>query len=46
MVIFFLLIINFAHSSSAYEESTFCYVFHSKDSGWRECASCGKVEYL
>ncbi|KAF7825416.1 B3 domain-containing transcription repressor VAL2-like isoform X1 [Senna tora] len=27
---------------SAYEQSTFCYVFHSKDSGWRECTSCGK----
>ncbi|XP_054783368.1 B3 domain-containing transcription repressor VAL2 isoform X2 [Prosopis cineraria] len=27
---------------SAYEQSTFCCVFHSKDSGWRECTSCGK----
>ena len=28
---------------SAYEQSIFCDVFHSKDSGWRECTSCGKV---
>ncbi|CAN1277212.1 B3 domain-containing transcription repressor VAL2 [Linum perenne] len=28
---------------SAYEQSIFCEVFHSKDSGWRECSSCGKV---
>ncbi|XWS22079.1 hypothetical protein CRYUN_Cryun29cG0003600 [Craigia yunnanensis] len=27
---------------SAYEQSIFCDVFHSKDSGWRECNSCGK----
>ncbi|XVF84167.1 hypothetical protein PTKIN_Ptkin17bG0003800 [Pterospermum kingtungense] len=27
---------------SAYEQSIFCEVFHSKDSGWRECNSCGK----
>ncbi|KAK8487813.1 hypothetical protein V6N13_099925 [Hibiscus sabdariffa] len=27
---------------SAYEQSVFCDVFHSKDSGWRECNSCGK----
>ncbi|KAF8026457.1 hypothetical protein BT93_F3054 [Corymbia citriodora subsp. variegata] len=27
---------------SAFEQATFCDVFHSKDSGWRECASCGK----
>ncbi|CAN1277208.1 B3 domain-containing transcription repressor VAL2 [Linum perenne] len=27
---------------SAYEQSIFCEVFHSKDSGWRECSSCGK----
>ncbi|KAF2287980.1 hypothetical protein GH714_003704 [Hevea brasiliensis] len=27
---------------SAYELSIFCDMFHSKDSGWRECASCGK----
>ncbi|XP_023540682.1 B3 domain-containing transcription repressor VAL2 isoform X2 [Cucurbita pepo subsp. pepo] len=27
---------------SAYEQSIFCDVFHLKDSGWRECASCGK----
>ncbi|KAG6736797.1 hypothetical protein POTOM_060309 [Populus tomentosa] len=27
---------------SAYEQSVFCEVFHSKDSGWRECTSCGK----
>ncbi|OMO64586.1 hypothetical protein CCACVL1_21656 [Corchorus capsularis] len=27
---------------SAYEQSIFCDVFHSKDSGWRECTSCGK----
>ncbi|KAE8663190.1 B3 domain-containing transcription repressor VAL2 [Hibiscus syriacus] len=27
---------------SAYEQSVFCDIFHSKDSGWRECTSCGK----
>ncbi|MFQ6669060.1 hypothetical protein Gotur_034460 [Gossypium turneri] len=27
---------------SAYEQSIFCDVFHSKDSGWRDCNSCGK----
>lgn len=27
---------------SAYEQSVFCDVFHSKESGWRECALCGK----
>ncbi|KAJ7961078.1 B3 domain-containing protein [Quillaja saponaria] len=27
---------------SAYEQSTFCDMFHSKDSGWRECTLCGK----
>ncbi|XVF65943.1 hypothetical protein PTKIN_Ptkin09bG0291600 [Pterospermum kingtungense] len=27
---------------SAYEQSIFCDVFHSKDSGWRECTTCGK----
>ncbi|XP_057453488.1 B3 domain-containing transcription repressor VAL2 isoform X3 [Lotus japonicus] len=27
---------------SAYEQSTYCDMFHSKDSGWRECTSCGK----
>ncbi|CAN0879554.1 B3 domain-containing transcription repressor VAL2 [Linum grandiflorum] len=26
----------------AYEQSIFCEVFHPQDSGWRECASCGK----
>ncbi|KAF9684858.1 hypothetical protein SADUNF_Sadunf04G0162200 [Salix dunnii] len=27
---------------SAYEQSVFCDVFHSEDSGWRECTSCGR----
>ncbi|KAK8275285.1 hypothetical protein V6Z12_D10G127200 [Gossypium hirsutum] len=27
---------------SAYEQSIFCDIFHSKDAGWRECSSCGK----
>ncbi|GLU14881.1 hypothetical protein SLE2022_314220 [Rubroshorea leprosula] len=27
---------------SAYEQSIFCDVFHSNDSGWRECTVCGK----
>ncbi|KAL5738964.1 hypothetical protein ACOSQ2_028144 [Xanthoceras sorbifolium] len=27
---------------SAFEQSVFCEVFHSKDSGWRECSLCGK----
>ncbi|XP_027335900.1 B3 domain-containing transcription repressor VAL2-like isoform X3 [Abrus precatorius] len=27
---------------SAYEQSTYCDMFHSNDSGWRECTSCGK----
>ncbi|KAI5391487.1 hypothetical protein KIW84_076341 [Lathyrus oleraceus] len=26
----------------AYEKSEFCDMFHAKDSGWRECTSCGK----
>ncbi|XP_043724565.1 B3 domain-containing protein Os07g0679700-like isoform X3 [Telopea speciosissima] len=28
---------------SAYEQSVFCNAFHSKESGWRECNSCGKL---
>ncbi|GLT41740.1 hypothetical protein SLA2020_157830 [Shorea laevis] len=27
---------------SAYEQSIFCDMFHSKDSGWRECILCSK----
>nr|KYP48378.1 B3 domain-containing transcription repressor VAL2 [Cajanus cajan] len=27
---------------SAYEQSTYCDMFHSNDSGWRECTSCDK----
>ncbi|WJX43355.1 hypothetical protein P8452_30471 [Trifolium repens] len=27
---------------SAYDQSAFCDIFHAKDSGWRECTSCGK----
>ncbi|KAE8694998.1 B3 domain-containing transcription repressor VAL2 [Hibiscus syriacus] len=27
---------------SAYEQSVFCDIFHSNESGWRECTSCGK----
>ncbi|KGN58689.1 B3 domain-containing transcription repressor VAL2 isoform X2 [Cucumis sativus] len=27
---------------SAYDQSIFCDIFHLKDSGWRECTSCGK----
>ncbi|KAA8517540.1 hypothetical protein F0562_017830 [Nyssa sinensis] len=27
---------------SAYEQLVFCDMFHSKDTGWRECTSCGK----
>ncbi|KAL6954512.1 hypothetical protein U1Q18_047744 [Sarracenia purpurea var. burkii] len=27
---------------SAYEQLIFCDTFHSKDTGWRECALCGK----
>ncbi|KAE9610793.1 putative transcription factor & chromatin remodeling CW-Zn-B3/VAL family [Lupinus albus] len=27
---------------SAYEQSTFCDLFHSNEDGWRECTSCGK----
>lgn len=30
-------------SRSAYEQFIFCDVFHSKESGWRECTLCGKV---
>ncbi|KAK1320037.1 hypothetical protein QJS10_CPA03g00934 [Acorus calamus] len=26
----------------AYEQSIFCDIFHLKESGWRECTSCGK----
>ncbi|PRQ42701.1 putative chromatin regulator PHD family [Rosa chinensis] len=34
---------NLCHKcGTAYEESLFCDVFHSKESGWRECAQCGK----
>ncbi|KAM5560672.1 B3 domain-containing transcription repressor VAL2 [Rosa sericea] len=34
---------NLCHKcGSAYEQSLFCDVFHSKESGWRECAQCGK----
>ncbi|XP_004302530.1 PREDICTED: B3 domain-containing transcription repressor VAL2 isoform X1 [Fragaria vesca subsp. vesca] len=34
---------NLCHKcGSAYEQSVFCDVFHSKESGWRECAQCGK----
>ncbi|KAL5736197.1 hypothetical protein ACOSP7_030667 [Xanthoceras sorbifolium] len=28
--------------ASAYEEGTFCYIFHSDTSGWRYCVSCNK----
>ncbi|XP_057498445.1 B3 domain-containing transcription repressor VAL2-like isoform X1 [Actinidia eriantha] len=27
---------------SAYEQLVFCDTFHSKDTGWRECTTCGK----
>ncbi|XAR68715.1 hypothetical protein NMG60_11000064 [Bertholletia excelsa] len=27
---------------AAYEQLVFCDTFHSKDTGWRECTSCGK----
>ncbi|CAI9097185.1 OLC1v1033556C1 [Oldenlandia corymbosa var. corymbosa] len=27
---------------AAYEQFAFCDLFHSRDSGWRECRSCGK----
>ncbi|XP_050211286.1 B3 domain-containing transcription repressor VAL2 isoform X2 [Mercurialis annua] len=27
---------------TAFEQSTFCDLFHAKESGWRECTSCGK----
>nr|GMC95438.1 B3 domain-containing transcription repressor VAL2-like isoform X1 [Ipomoea batatas]GME08909.1 B3 domain-containing transcription repressor VAL2-like isoform X1 [Ipomoea batatas] len=27
---------------TAYEQLVFCDVFHSNDTGWRECSSCGK----
>ncbi|XP_058110636.1 B3 domain-containing protein Os07g0679700 isoform X2 [Magnolia sinica] len=27
---------------SAYEQLVYCDMFHSKESGWRECNSCGK----
>ncbi|XP_065031934.1 B3 domain-containing protein Os07g0679700-like isoform X3 [Musa acuminata AAA Group] len=26
----------------AYEQLAFCDIFHQKESGWRECSSCGK----
>ncbi|XP_074585324.1 B3 domain-containing protein Os07g0563300-like isoform X2 [Curcuma longa] len=28
--------------SSAFEQGTFCETFHSNDSGWRNCETCGK----
>lgn len=37
---------HFYYSSSAYEQTAFCDMFHAKESGWRECTSCGKVECL
>ncbi|XP_050383502.1 B3 domain-containing transcription repressor VAL2-like isoform X2 [Argentina anserina] len=34
---------NLCHNCGfAYEKSNFCDVFHTKESGWRECAQCGK----
>ncbi|GFP87416.1 b3 domain-containing transcription repressor val2 [Phtheirospermum japonicum] len=27
---------------TAYQQLTFCEMFHSDETGWRECASCGK----
>ncbi|XP_059668138.1 B3 domain-containing transcription repressor VAL2-like [Cornus florida] len=27
---------------SAYDQLVFCDMFHSKDTGWRDCTSCGK----
>lgn len=27
---------------TAYEQLLFCDLFHSEDTGWRECISCGK----
>ncbi|GER55719.1 B3 domain-containing protein [Striga asiatica] len=27
---------------TAYEQLTFCEMFHSEETGWRECTSCGK----
>lgn len=35
---------HFSYFSSAYEQSAFCDMFHAKESGWRGCTSCGKVE--
>ncbi|KAL5710041.1 B3 domain-containing [Ranunculus cassubicifolius] len=28
------------HCGSAYEQSVFCYTFHLKESGWRDCDTC------
>lgn len=28
---------------TAYKEMVFCETFHSEETGWRECTSCGKV---
>lgn len=34
---------NLCHNcGTAYEQLTFCDTFHSEDTGWRECTSCGK----
>ncbi|KAL2500310.1 B3 domain-containing transcription repressor VAL2 [Forsythia ovata] len=31
-----------AKCGTAYEQLVFCEMFHSKETGWRECTSCGK----
>ncbi|CDP06390.1 unnamed protein product [Coffea canephora] len=31
------------HCGIAYEQLVFCDKFHSNDSGWRECTTCGKT---
>lgn len=38
--------ITYPVSRMAYEQLVFCDIFHQKESGWRECAFCGKVRLL
>lgn len=31
------------YDRTAYKQLVFCEVFHSEETGWRECTTCGKV---
>lgn len=34
------------YGRTAYKNLAFCEMFHSEETGWRECTSCGKVNLL